>query len=73
MDNEKVQYRVLKINGLTKNVLLEIDPKNRLYKKYNVDLFDENISEHRYVQKYNNIDNPDEFIFITVDNEKEGK
>lgn len=73
MEERNRSYRILKINGLTKKVLLEIDSERKLFKKYSLELFDENASEHRFVQKYNNVDDPEEFIFITIDNEKEGK
>ncbi len=59
------RYRVLKINGLTKKVLLEVDSKTKLFKKYEISLFDENVRENCYVEKYNNVDDESEFIFIT--------
>ncbi|MFV0556079.1 MAG: hypothetical protein ACK5LM_03115 [Lactovum sp.] len=66
-------YRVLKINGLTKKVLLEVDPDDRFYKKYDLNLFDENVREGCQVYKYKNIDEQEEFIFITEIMEKEGR
>ncbi len=59
------RYRVLKINGLTKKVLLEVNSKTKLFKKYDISLFDENVHEHCFVEKYNNVDDESEFIFIT--------
>ncbi len=64
------RYTVLKINGLTKKVLLEIDREQKLYKKYDLSLFDENVYEGCLVDKYKNVDQLSEFIFITYDQEK---
>ncbi len=58
-------YKILKIDGLSKKVLLEINNEKKVFKKYDMSLFDKNIKENRYVEKYNNIDNKDEYIFIT--------
>lgn len=73
MSNSKEQYRVLKINGLSKKILLELNSESHLYKKYDMNLFDSNVKENSYVVKYLNVDDNDEFIFITVNGEKEGK
>lgn len=59
------KYRVLKINGLSKKVLLEIDAEKNLFKKYDLSLFDENVKEQAFVIKYSNVDNLEDFIFIT--------
>lgn len=71
MSENTETYRVLKINGLTKKVLLEINSNERLYKKYDLSLFDENVRESCVVYKYKNVDAPEEFIFITKNIEKE--
>lgn len=60
-------FKILKINGLTKKVLLEIDSEQKLFKKYDLALFDENAAEHRYVEKYNNVDDESDFVFITCE------
>lgn len=64
------QYRVLKINGLTKKVLLEIDAEKKLYKKYDLSNFDENVVEKANVIKYSNVEDSEEFIFITCKEEE---
>lgn len=63
------RYRVLKINGLTKKVLLEIDSEKKLFKKYDINTFDGNIYENAYVEKYIDVDDEEEFIFITCKTE----
>ncbi len=66
MTENKNKYLVLKVDIINKEVLLEQEDSNFI--RVSDSHFDKMVKEGLYVQKFSNVDNPQDIIYKTIIN-----